>query len=511
MSKTKLIRSTGIIAAATAMSRVLGFARDIIFANFLGTSAAAQAFVVAFKIPNALRDLVGEGAANAAVVPVLSECRTLQGDREFIRISQVLFNISFVVLSVLTVLGVAFSPAVIRMVAPGFSREPALFALTVHLNRVIFPYLVLIGLTASSMGILNAIHHFAAPAFGSCLLNIALIATTMLYPWIGVTGLAVGVLVGGALQLALNVRVMYRKGIAIDARGSIRHPAVDKIGRLLVPRILGSAVYQLNVFVSTILASFSWIVGSGAIAALYYANRLVQFPLAIFGIALAQAALPKMSQEFAAKDIERFKDTLSFSLRSVLFVMLPASFGLAVLGRPIVRVLFERGEFTAYSTAITESALFYYVFGLCAYGGVKLLVSSFYSMHDTKTPVKAAFVSLVINIAASLIFMWRLKLGGLALATSISAFCNFMILYVLLERKLGDFGRRRIIDSFLRCLGASIIMAVALKALLAINPDIGAFALFTFIAVSIAVFLAAAYLFKAEEIRSFIAWASKRR
>ena len=511
MSKKGLIKSTGIIGIATAISRVLGFVRDIIFANFLGTSPAAQAFVVAFKIPNTLRDLVGEGAANSAVVPVLSEYKALKGDKEFVHISKILFNISFIVLALLTVLGVAFSPSVVRVVAPGFTQDPGLFALTVQLNRIIFPYLLLIGLTAYSMGVLNAIHHFSAPAFGSCLLNIALIVTTIFYPKIGVKGLAFGVLAGGVLQLWLNIQVMYQKGIKISFRDGIRHAAVQRIGRLLVPRVVGSAVYQLNVFVSTILASFSWIVGSGAVAALYYANRLVQFPLGIFGLALAQAALPKMSHEFATKDMKKFKDTLAFSLRVGFFVMLPASFGLAILGGPIVRVLFERGEFTSYSSAITESALFYYIFGLCAYSGIKLLVSSFYSMHDTMTPVKTAFVSLIINIVLSVALMWRLKIGGLALATSVSATFNFFSLYVMLRKRLGDFGTREIVDSFFRCLGASLIMAAILKVSLALCARAGAWQLLMIIVIGSATFFVSAYFLRAPELRSFLTWISKRK
>ena len=184
------------------------------------------------------------------------------------------------------------------------------------------------------------------------------------------------------------------------------------------------------------LASLSWIVGSGGVAALYYANRLIQFPLAIFGLALAQAALPKMSHEFSTNDMARLKDTLSFSLRMVFLIMIPASVGLAVLGKPVIKMLFQRGEFTDYSTYITNSALFFYTFGLCAYGGVKLLTACFYSMRDTRTPVKTALISVVLNVALNLILMWPMKLGGLALATSISATANFLMLYFILKNRI---------------------------------------------------------------------------
>lgn len=511
MTKRSLIRSTGVIGVATALSRVLGFVRDILFANFFGTGIAAQAFVVAFRIPNTLRDLAGEGAMNAAIVPVLSEYKAIKDEGEFARAASILFNVSFMILSIMTVIGIVCSPIIVRMMAPGFAAEPEKFALTVTLNRVIFPYLLLIGLTAYSMGVLNAMKHFAAPAFGPAIMNIAMIASFLLCAKFGVMALTIGVLAGGLLQLAVNVPAMQRRGIRIDLRAGFRHPAVKRIGKLLLPRTLGTAVYQINIFVDTILASLAWIVGSGGVAALYYANRLIQFPLGIFGIALAQAALPKMSQEFAADDMDKFKDTLSFGLRAVLLVMLPASFGLAILGKPIIRMLFERGQFTSYSTDITESALFFYAFGLMAYGGIKLLVTAFYSMHDTMTPVKTAFVAVIINAALAAALMWPLKLGGLALATTISATFNFFNLYRLLVRKMGDFGTKAIADTFLRALLASCVMGIVLKAMMVAFPDPGVTGLLIAMASGMGAFLAACYMFEVREIKDSWAWITKRR
>lgn len=519
MTRRWLIRSTGIIGVATASSRILGFIRDIIIAVLFGTNPEAQAFFVAFRIPNSLRDLVGEGATNAAVVPVLTEYKTLGDEREFIHVSRVLFNVSFAALVILTVLGVISSPAIVRLVAPGFLKEPPTFELAVRLNRLIFPYLILIGLTAYTMGVLNTLRHFAAPAFGPCLLNMSLIVSALwLCPKIGVYGLAVGVLAGGVLQLFLNVPVMYKNGVTLNFKDGFRHRAVKRIGVLLVPRLLGSAVYQVNIFVDTILASLAWIVGIGGVAALYYANRLVQFPLAIFALALAQAALPKMSREFAVNDTEALKNTIFFSLKIVSLVMIPSSFAFAILGAPIIRVLFERGEFTAYSTAITQNALFFYSFGLFAYSGIKLLVSCFYSMHDTMTPVKTASIAVVLNIVLNLILMWPLKLGGLALATSISATFNFLMLYIALKRKIGDFGTKKIIDCLLRVISASLVMAIVLKLIgtfaFSVNAQAGILmnlaALFGSIIVGLMVFLFAAYIFGVKELREGLEWVTKR-
>lgn len=510
MSKRSLVRSTGVIGIATAVSRILGFVRDIIFAGFFGTDAAAQAFVVAFRIPNTLRDLAGEGAMNAAIVPVLSEYRAARDEKEFVRVAQVLFNISFAALSVLTAIGILLSPVIVRAMAPGFTADAGKLALTITLNRIMFPYLVLIGLAAYSMGVLNAMKHFAAPAFGPAIMNIALIGSFLLCPKYGVMGLAAGVLVGGLLQLLVNIPAMYRNGVRLDLRAGFRHPAVKRIGTLLLPRTMGTAVYQINIFVDTILASLAWIVGAGGVAALYYANRLIQFPLGIFGIALAQAALPKLSQEYASNDIGRFKDTLSFSLRAVFLIMLPASFGLAVLGKPMIRLLFERGEFTSYSTEITQGALFFYAFGLMAYGGIKLLVTAFYSMHDTVTPVKTAFAAVIMNVFLSVLLMFPLKLGGLALATTISATFNFLNLYRLLRRKMGDFGTREIADSFARALLASSVMGIVLKTVTVAFPDPGIPGLLISIAIGAGTFVAACYAFDVREIKNSWAWIAKR-
>ncbi|MBI5124493.1 MAG: polysaccharide biosynthesis C-terminal domain-containing protein, partial [Candidatus Omnitrophica bacterium] len=321
--------------------------------------------------------------------------------------------------------------------------------------------------------------------------------------------LAAGVLIGGVLQLLLNLVVMYKKKVTIDLREGFRHPAVKKIGILLIPRAFGSAIYQVNIFVDTMLASLSWIVGAGGVAALYYANRLIQFPLAMFGLALAQAALPKMSQEFSMKDIAGLKYTLSFSLRATFLVMIPASVGLAMLGVPIIKTLFQRGEFTSYSTYITQSALFFYTFGLFAYGGTKLLVACFYAMQDTKTPVRSAFVAVILNIILSLIFMWPLKLGGLALATSISAAFNFLNLYLILQKRIGHLGSKEILNSFLKILSASVIMGVVLKFISAYAFSVKG--LLISIAMGGLTFTIAAYILKVKELTGALGWILKKR
>jgi len=422
----------------------------------------AQAFVVAFRLPNMLRDMVGEGATNAAIVPVLSEYRHVRSEEEYWQAARVILNLMLVVLVALSAVGVIFAPVLVRVIAPGFLRDPEKFQTAVFLTRIIFPYILFLGMTAYSKGVLNSLHYFMSPAFAPVVLNVTMILSlVLLCPIIGIKGLVIGVLLGGLFEVLLQVRPLKRRGFKLDKSFRLVHPVAKRIGRLLLPRMAGTAVYQLSVLIDTVLASLAWIVGSGGVAALYYANRLVHLPLAVFGISLATAALPKMSQEVASKDIGKLKNTVAFSLKAVFIVMVPAAVGLMILAGPIIKTLFQRGEFTAYSTAITSNALFFYSLGLCAYAGIKILVSAYYSMGDTRTPVRTAAYSLVINIVLNVILMYPLKLGGLALATSVAATVNFLILYSMLAVKIGDVGTGEIIRSFVKTCVAAVVMGVA--------------------------------------------------
>ena len=510
MSKKSLIKSTGTISIAVVISRVLGLIRDIVIAGCFGTAVYAQAFVVAFRIPNLLRDLVGEGATNAAFVPVLTDELTKKGKGEFFRLAQVILNIMLLVLLVLTIAGIIAAPIIVRLIAPGFTVDKEKFELTVKLTKVLFPFLLLVGLWAYAMGILNSLGKFSASAFGPCLLNLSIILCAK---WFGenVFGLASGVLAGGILQLFIQFPSLYSSGWRFRITTEISHPKAKRIGSLLIPRALGACVYQVDVFISTILASLSWIVGEGAVPALYYANRLWQLPLAIFGIALAQAALPTMSKHVALNDTAKLKDTLSFSLKVLAFILIPSSAGLMVLSAPITRVLLERGAFTAYSTGITANALFFYSIGLVTCGGVKVLVSAFYSMHDTMTPVKTAFFALAVNIILSLTLMFPLKLGGLALATSVSSIFNFVILYILLEKRLGDIGTKAMLDSVIRVTISSVVMVLALKMFLSALPRLNIITLSLTIAAGILTFLTSSFLLNVKELKDFISWITKKR
>lgn len=505
MSTNKsIIKSAGLIGAATSLSRVLGFIRDMVIANFFGTGAIAQAFVVAFRIPNLLRDIVGEGATNAAFVPVFSEELAQKGKQDFFKLAQVVFNILFLTLFILTVLGILFSPVIIRMIAPGFYVDKEKFDLTVTLTRIMFPFLLLIGLWAFAMGALNTMEHFAAPAFGSCALNLMIIICAA---WFGenVFGLTSGVLIGGLLQLLMQFPPLYLRGWRFRFTKEFFHPKAKRIGMLLIPRALGSSVYQFNVIISTILASFSDIVGKDAVAILYYANRLWQLPLAIFGRALAQAALPAMSKQAALKDMEKLKGTILFSLKVIFFILLPACIGLMVLSTPITRLLFERGAFKSDSTLLTSKTLFYYAIGLVACGGGALLSSAFYALQDTKTPLKIAIASFAVNLGLNLWLMWPLKVGGLALANSISTIFNCIMLYAFLRKKIGTIGISRVLDSMLKISLAGLFMGIACyffsgKINILIN-----------IVISITVYFMACYFLEARELKELLSWILKRK
>ncbi|MFQ5680893.1 MAG: murein biosynthesis integral membrane protein MurJ [Candidatus Omnitrophota bacterium] len=444
MSDKAIVKSAGVIGGATSLSRVLGFFRDIIIAAFLGTGAAAQAFVVAFRIPNLIRNLAGEGAANSAVVPVLTEC--LQRDKaDFRRLACLLFALVAIVLAAIVFLGLVFAPSIVRFIAPGFAANGDKFILTTRLTRLMFPYLFLVGLSALAMGVLNSRRYFAIPALGPCLFNLALIGGGLIALSRGRDVMVLGwaVLVGGALQLGIQIPLLRREAFySLDLcwRGDITERVkrrVKEIGCLLLPRMLGSGVYLLNIFVDTVLASLAWIVGDGGVAAIYYASRLIQLPLAIFGFAFSQAALPVMSAYAARGEKGRLRQSLYFTLKRVFLFIIPSAVGLAMLAGPIINALFERGKFGPYSTAITSSALSFYALGLPAYAAGKILSSCFYALKDTRSPVKSAGISLLVNIAFNLFFIGKMKIAGLALASSLAAFVNVVILYKMLIKKIG--------------------------------------------------------------------------
>lgn len=459
-SKQMLIQATSILAAGTLSSRILGFLRNIVLANLFGTGLRADVFLLALRIPNLFRDLVGEGAANSAVVPVLSEYRVKQDSKEFWRLVNVISLWALIILSMITLLGMIGAPVIVRLMAPGFVDQPGKVKLAVDLTRWMFPYLIFIGLTAQSMAVLHTFRSFVVPAFSPCLFNLAVIAAALLSERFlaePTYGLAVGVLLGGILQLAVQIPAMMKKGMTWQLT-SLFHSGAKQCGRLLVPRIFGSGVYQLNLVVDTICASLASIVGPGGISAIFYSNQLIQLPLGVFSFAIATAALPTLSMMVAQGEMEKFKKTVAFSLENIFFIMLPVSVMLFLLAQPLIRVLFERGEFNAYSTNITALSLMFFSLGLFSFGGLKILTTAFYALQDTRTPVKVAALALVLNAILNVVLMRPLAIGGIALASSLSAMIGFFVLLYSLQRRIGSFSAS-FWQNVLKIIGASFLTA----------------------------------------------------
>jgi putative peptidoglycan lipid II flippase len=440
-SRRNLLRAMGTISLFTLLSRIMGFLRDMVMAHHFGAGMGADAFFVAFKLPNFLRRLFAEGAFNTAFIPVFSEY-VARGDREAAReAAQAIFSALTVILLLVVLLGQLFMPFVVYIAAPGFADQPDKFQLTVELTRVTFPYILFISLVAMASGILNCYQKFALPAVNPLLLNLCLIfGTLILAPHLEqpTMGLAIGVFLGGIVQLALLWPALKQLGIPLKFRWQLvarqsRHPAIGRLLTLMGPSVLGVSVAQINLLVDLFIAS--WL-PAGSISYLYYADRLVEFPLGLIGIAMGTAILPRFSARVAHNDLDGLRHDLDFALRLMLFINIPATAGLLAMGEPILSLLFERGAFNNEITQLTAQALFAYGAGLSAFSAIKIAAPVFYSLKDTRTPVKIAVTCMLANILFSLLLMGPLQHAGLALATTLSAFLNAGLLFYHLRAKV---------------------------------------------------------------------------
>jgi putative peptidoglycan lipid II flippase len=463
MNEDELVtRAAGIVGIFTFLSRVLGLVRDALIANFFGSGMAADAFFVAFRIPNLLRRLFAEGSFSVAFIPVFTEYLQNRSRQEAFLLARVVLTFLVLILTIVTILGIILSPLIVRVIAPGFGGMGEKYALTVLLTRIMFPYIFLVSVLALFMGILNSLKHFAAPAMAPVFLNLCMIAALVfLAPYMKspTVGLAIGVIGGGILQLALQIPFLMGKGLSFAPKWNLGHPAIKKIGMLMLPTIFGSAIYQINQLVGTLLAS---LLREGSVSYLYYADRLVQFPLGVFAIAISTAVLPSLSREAADGDLVRLKETLSHALRLSMFITMPAMIGLIVLREPIIRLLFQRGAFDSFTTIMTAQALLYYSLGLWAFAALRVFVSAFYSLQDTKTPVKVAVVAMLANIVFSLALMGPLKHGGLALALSVASTLQLCMLIVLLRKRLEGIDGRVVMGSMARSFLSSLIMGACI-------------------------------------------------
>ncbi len=461
----EIARSAGVVGGATLTSRVFGFLRDMIVANSFGAGQSADAFFVAFGIPNILRVFFAEGALSAAFIPVFTQTRNSEGNDAARHLSGALIVSLATILIVVTVLGILVAPFIVKILVPGFIQHSEKYQLTVLLTRLMFPFLFFIGLTAVLAGILNTLGHFLIPALTPVLFNFSMIGCALwLAPTleIPITGLAWGVVLGGSVQMLVLLKPLSKRGQMPRLRWNPRHKGSRKISRLMVPAIFGFSIAQIGTLSDRLLASF---LADGSISFLYYANRLLQFPLGIFGIALTIAIFPTLSRQAAQGEKGELVETLEEGLRLILFVCLPSALGLALLAEPIVQVLFQRGAFSAQDTLMTSRAVYAYAFGLIAYAGVKVVVAAFYSLEDTRTPVKIAAVVLIANIVLSVILMFPLQHMGLALASALCAYLNWGLLLHYLRKKLGSLGRGIIVKSFIKFLIPTTMMAVVVYSL----------------------------------------------
>lgn len=454
----RVAKAAGVVGAATLLSRIFGFIRDMVVAGFFGAGLATDAFFVAFRIPNLLRRLFAEGSLTIAFIPVFTEYLKRKSKEDALGLANTAFTLLSIILVIVSLVGILFSPLIVKIIAPGFSSVPDKYELTVFLTRLMFPYIFFISLVALSMGILNSLRHFAAPALAPVILNISIIGSAVLFRNLfpePIISLAVGVMIGGVLQLSMQFPFLIKVGAKLRPSFDFKHPGIKRIGTLMLPAVFGAAVYQFNIFISTLLAS---LLPSGSVSYLYYADRIVQLPLGVFALAVGTASLPTLSEQATSGDLEEMKKTISFSLRLIFFITIPAMIAMIALRVPIISVLFQRGEFDHQSTILTAQALLYYAVGLWAFSAIRVVVSAFYSLQDTKTPVKIAIIALIVNIILSVILMYPLKHGGLALATSVASAVNIIILFFVLKKRIGRFLGEEFKGSVFKTVLASLAM-----------------------------------------------------
>lgn len=475
----------------------------------LGTSLFADAFVISFRLPNLLRRLMADGAMTSAFIPVFTTYRVERPAEEAWDFARRMFWTLATIMAGFSLLGILFAPWLVRLFTLA-SPDPQKWSLAVVLTRIAFPYCLLISLTALAGGMLNTLRLYGLPASVSIFFNLAIIAAAAVawlsdYPEPAVA-LAVGVVLGGILQVVVQLPTLARRGLPFRFKLGFRHPGIRQVGKLMAPAIAGIGIYQINVLVGTIFASQQ----EGWISALYYADRLMEIALGAYAISVATVVLPVLSQQAVEKNFTAMRDTLTFSLRNVAFIVVPAAVGLMVLRDPIVKMLFEHRAFGANSTELTSWALLFYAVGLPAFASVRLVVQGFYATRDTTTPVFTAALALVANVVLCFALVGPLRNGGLALATSLASYVDLTVLYLVFRRRMGGMEESRLAISLVRTTLAAAGMGAACWWLahrlglmeLTRFPALVSGVLVT-IALGGAVYLALAWLLRAEELGEF--------
>jgi putative peptidoglycan lipid II flippase len=473
-ARASVARNAGIISLAVMASRVLGLVRDQVFAIFFGAGLQYDAFLAAFRIPNLLRDLFAEGALSSAFVATFTQTLQSKGKEAAIRLSNRVATLIILCIAAISILAWIYTPAIVQVLAPGFFAVPGKAALTIELTRVMIPFLLLVALAAQAMGILNSLGVFGMPALASAFFNIGsilggLFLGFLIGPALGlspIAGMAYGTLVGGFLQFAVQWPSLRSAGFSYRPMLGIADPGVRQILRLMGPAIIGTAAVQINVFVNTNFASAiidpaSGAVVNGPVSWLNYAFRFMQFPIGVFGVAIATAVLPALSRSTSGADYGEFRRTLQHALTLVFLLCIPSAVGLAVLGRPIVSLIFEHGKFTGFDTVQTANALAAYSVGLAGYAAVKVLSPAFYALNDARTPMLISLGSIIVNYVLNSLLVGPFGHVGLAFSTSSVALVNFALLVVFMRRRLDGIGGRRLGLTALRICIAALPMAAA--------------------------------------------------
>ena len=458
-------RAIGVIGLAVLCSRILGLARDQITAALFGGGKLMDAFTIAFRIPNLLRDLFAEGALSTAFTTTFSKVSTTDGDAAAWRLANKISTLAILVLSAITLVGVAAAPWLVAALAPGFDPDKAAFTIT--LTRVMFPFILLVSVAALVMGMLNARDVFGVPAMASSFFNLGSILVGVgLGRWLdpdfgprAVVGLSIGTLVGGAMQLAVQLPALRRAGYVFHPDFSWRDAGVRSILRLMGPSVIAASTVQVNVLVNSIFASS---LGDGPTYWLSIAFRLMQLPLGIFGVALGTVALPLLARMAATGNLTGFRSELARGMRLAFLLTIPATIGLIMLAEPIMSVLYQHGRFTARETAESAGALRFYALGLCSYAALKVLVNAFYALERRKTPMIVSILAVGLNLLLNWIFTLRLNWGhrGLALSTGCIAIFNFLILYALMRRHLRLLETRAMARMLMKLAVASLALVV---------------------------------------------------
>jgi putative peptidoglycan lipid II flippase len=472
-------RSAGIVSLAVMASRILGLVREVVFAKLFGASAsyANDAYVIAFRIPNLLRDLFAEGALSSAFVTVFSDYLVTKGEKEAFRLSNLVVNALLLILGILVALGIIFAPELVSLIAHGFQANPEKFALTVKMTQIMMPFILLVALAAQAMGLLNSRGHFGMPALSASFFNVGSIIGGLFFavimtgrdfahpvkailehPTEGIIGMAYGVLIGGFLQFAVQWPTLRKAGFRYRPILSFTDPGVRRVFTLMGPAIIGAAAVQINVLINSNFASS--VPGNGAISWLSYAFRLMQFPIGVFGVAIATATLPSISKSAALDDMASFRQTIASSIRLTFLLTIPSAVGLVVLGRPIIALIYEGNKFNANDTTHTASALACYAIGLAGYSAIKILAPAFYALKDARTPMIISLLSIAINFVMNWSLVGVLQERGLALSTSAVALLNFALLYFLMQKRINGIEGRKTAAAITKIILASAVMAL---------------------------------------------------